>query len=145
LINFGHLESSLNPEPLFFVQQPDGVTGWAEIDRQAAFLKHIRLANPSLLVFATPNAGKRNPFLARKEGIMAGVFDICVIGVGMVAYIEFKGYAKSGNKGKLSNAQIEFGNRCVALQIPCACFYDPHAAVDWLKSVGFAARSSPLH
>jgi hypothetical protein len=132
------LETTLEPVPEFFVQAPDKRKDWAEIDRQATFLKLCRQAAPRVMVRATANAGKRNPRLAKKEGIVAGTFDlVCHFRAPQVAYIEFKGYTKAGRAGVLSPQQIEFGNRMTAFGIPVACFFDPYDAFDWLQHQGF--------
>lgn len=138
MIDWGGLETSLNPEPTFFVQAPDRRKDWAEIDRQATFFNVLRYSAPRLLVFANANAGKRNPRLAKKEGIRSGVFDVAVLWKPpLSAWVEFKGYDGRGRAGKLSDNQITFGNRCVELGIPCACFFDPYDAADWLREQGF--------
>jgi len=87
---------------------------------------------------AVPNAGKRNPAQARREGIVAGVFDtVWRWRRPLVAHIEMKGYDKRGRAGSLSVQQIEWGNRMVALGYPVACFFDPYAAVEWLRELRF--------
>jgi hypothetical protein len=135
------LDDDLAPVAQFFVQQPDGLKHWAEIDRQAAFLKMMRFSAPRVEVWANANAGKRAVWVARKEGIRSGVFDLSIAWMnGLTAYIEFKGYDKSGRPGKLSQNQIEFGNRLTELGYPVACFFCPHAAIDWLREQGFPVR-----
>ncbi|MXP42966.1 hypothetical protein [Allopontixanthobacter sediminis] len=137
-MNFADLETSLKPVPQFFVQAPDKRKDWPEVDRQATFFSTLRMAAPRLLVFANANAGKRSPRMARKEGILGGVFDVSIEWTRMLhAYVEFKGYDKSGRAGVLSPNQIDFGNRLVDLGIPCACFFDPYDAADWLREQGF--------
>ena len=132
------LESSLSPSPQFLVQAPDGRKDWTEIARQATFLRVMGLSAPRVLIFANANAGKRNPRQAKREGIRAGVFDIaCLWRAPVAAYIEFKGYSKAGRAGNLSDSQIEFGNRLTELGIPCACFFDPYDAANWLREQGF--------
>lgn len=137
-MDWGSIEYPINPEPAFYVQAPDGRKDWREIDRQATFLSVMRWSAPRVLVRATANAGKRNPRLARKEGIVSGVHDICAHWTGsLTAYIEFKGYDARGRAGELSEPQIRFGNRCVELGIPCACFFNPYDAAEWLREQGF--------
>lgn len=137
-MDWGSLECPLNPVPAFHVQAPDGRRDWPEIDRQATFRSVMRMAAPRLLIYANANAGKRNPARARKEGIRAGVFDITVVWQrALIAYIEFKGYDARGRAGSLSDEQITFGNRLVELGVPCACFFDPYDAADWLREQGF--------
>lgn len=137
------LETPLNQAPTFFVEEPDGRKDWAEIDRQATFFKLLRLTGPRVLAYPNVNAGKRNPRLARKEGIVAGVFDVtCAFRPSLTAWIEFKGYDKSGRAGKLSQSQIDFGNRLIDLGRPCACFFSPDCALGWLRELGFPIRSA---
>lgn len=38
--------------------------------------------------------------------------------------------------GKLSLAQIDFGNALVARGHRCACFFSPVAALEWLREQG---------
>ena len=137
-MNWSELETGLYEAPRFPVEAPDGRKDWPEIDRQVTFRRLIGTAAPRLLVFANANAGKRNPRLARKEGILGGVFDMTVLWRRQqIAYIEFKGYDARGRAGKLSQAQIDFGNRLVDLEVPCACFFSPYSAIDWLREQGF--------
>lgn len=138
MIDFSHLESPLEPIPAFPVQAPDGRNDWSEIDRQGTFLTAMRNSAPRVLVYPNANAGKRNPRTARREGIRAGVFDLtCIWKRETVAWIELKGYSKAGRPGSLSPQQIEFGNRLVDLGRPCACFFNPYDAVEWLREQGF--------
>lgn len=135
---WGSLEDELNPEPQFFVQAPDGRKDWPEIDRQATFRKVMRWAAPRVWLHANANAGKRNPALARKEGIVAGVFDLTAHWHGpLTAYIELKGFDARGRAGSLSDGQIRFGNRMVEMGVPCACFFNPYDAAEWLRGLGF--------
>ena len=134
------LETTLNPTPRFPVELPDGRKDWAEIDRQATLLGLMRTGGFKGLVFAIPNAGKRNPRLAKKEGIMGGVFDLQAWWTGGFASPEMKGYGKSGRAGSLSKPQIEWGNRMHDMGWPVACFFDPYNAYDWLRSVGAPLR-----
>lgn len=137
-MSWAALETPLDAGPAFLVEAPDGRKEWREIDRQVTFRHLMATAAPRLLVYANANAGKRNPRQARKEGILGGVFDITILWRRQaIAYIEFKGYDARGRAGKLSQAQIDFGNRLTALDVPCACFFSPYAAVDWLREQGF--------
>lgn len=131
-------EADLAPTPAFYVEQPDGRKDWPEIDRQATFFRLMRFAAPRVMVEANPLAGKRNPRLAKKEGVRAGKFDVtCRFEHPLIAWIEFKGFDSRGRPGKLSTAQIEFGNRVTQLGYPAACFFSPHRAVEWVRSLGF--------
>jgi hypothetical protein len=145
MTNWSALETPLSQEPAFFVQAPDGDKHLTELRRVQLFRTLMRYRAPRVMVYANANAGKRNPLQATREGVVAGVFDYTVVWRGLVCWIEFKGYSKAGRPGHLSASQVEFGNRLVALDMPCASFFDPHAAVDWLAGIGFpvaAARAA---
>lgn len=132
------LESSLHPEPVFHVEPPDGRKDWRELARQTTLFRVMRYAAPQVVLWGTANAGKRSPLQARREGIRAGVFDVQAVSEApLCAWIELKGYDARGRAGKLSDSQIEFGNRMSALGHHVACFFDPYAAVDWLRGLGF--------
>ena len=132
------LETPLAPFPRFYVEAPDGRKDWAELDRQAALFAAMHRLAPRVLGYAIPNAGKRNPGKARREGIMAGVFDTrWEWRAPLTAVIEIKGYDARGRPGKLSAAQIDYGNRMHDLGHHVACFFDPLAAVNWMRELGF--------
>lgn len=132
------LETTLDPVPEFLVEAPDGRKDRPELGRQVEFRRLMQALAPRVLVYANANAGKRNPAQARKEGILGGVFDLTVLWRrDLIAYVEFKGYDARGRAGHLSRNQIEFGNRLVELDIPCAAFFDPLSAVNWLRVQGF--------
>lgn len=139
MIPWADLECDLNPSPRFPVQEPDGRRDWGELARQATLFRLVHTAGPKVCGFPIPNAGRRNPRTARREGIMAGVFDTCwnADHPFMSAWIELKGYDRNGRPGKLSVPQIEWGNRMHMLGKPVACFFDPYAAVEWLRMLGF--------
>jgi hypothetical protein len=140
---FAHLEDDLSPIPVFPVEKPDGKRTWAEADRQATFRGRLRIIAPSLMVVANANAGKRVRHLAIKEGVRAGVFDMTVasgtVGGLFVAWPEFKGYDARGRAGTLSKSQIEWGNQMHRAGHHVACFFDPDAAVEWIRSIAPAA------
>jgi hypothetical protein len=141
-VTWADLETTLAPDPVFFVQAPDGRKDWAETPRQTTLFKTMRMAAPRVFGFPIPNAGKRNPRTARREGIMAGVFDtVWHWRDNLTAYVEIKGYTKAGRPGQLSDAQIDFGNRMTVLGYPVACFFDPFDAADWLREQGFPVGS----
>ncbi len=139
MASWADLECDLNPSPRFPVQEPDGQRDWSEIHRQATLFRLVRTAAPKVFGYAIPNAGKRNPATARREGIMAGVFDTAwnADHPFMTAWIEMKGYDGRGQPGKLSVPQIEWGNRMHMLGKPVACFFCPYAAAEWLRMLGF--------
>lgn len=137
-MNWAELESGLHDAPRFHVEAPDGRREWTEIERQVTFRRLMATAAPRLLVFANANAGKRNPRQAKREGILGGVFDLTILWRRQaIAYVEFKGYDARGRAGKLSQAQIDFGNRLADMDVPCACFFSPYSAIDWLREQGF--------
>ncbi len=139
MTDWGELESDLNPKPAFPVQAPDGKRDWTELQRQTTLFRLVHSAGPRVFGFAIPNAGKRNPMQARREGICAGAFDTCWHAETpfMTAWIELKGYTKAGRAGKLSPQQIDWGNRMHAMGKPVACFFDPYEALEWLRMLGF--------
>ena len=141
LDDFAAMDDPLNPVPRFPVGPPDGRKDWSEIDRQATLRSLVHIGGPSILFFAIPNAGKRNPAQAKKEGIMAGVFDMQAWWNRGFCSPEMKGYDSNGRPGKLSKPQIEWGNRMHDMGYPVACFFDPYAAYDWMQSVGAPLRN----
>jgi len=136
-VDWSDLESPLEPVPEFYVEPPDGRKDWREIDRQATFMRIMSFAASRVLVYANANAGKRARHVARKEGILSGVHDLTCVWKGRIAWIEMKGYDGRGRPGTLSHRQVEFGNRVTQLGWPCACFYSPYAAAEWLRDQGF--------
>lgn len=137
-IDWGEFESDLDPRPEFFVQAPDGRRDWSELKRQATLFRVMRHHGPRVRGHAVPNAGKRNPQQAIREGIKSGVFDTSwAWRRPLVAWIELKGYDKRGQPGSLSRQQIEWGNSMHALGYPVACFFDPYDAANWLRELGF--------
>lgn len=128
---------SRTPVALFPVEPPDGRRDWTEAARQTVFFSRLRMAAPSLKAWHTPNEGRRNPMKALASGIVGGVFDVSVAsGPNMPrqrAEIELKGYDARGRAGSLSPAQIDWGNVMHAAGHPVACFFDPDAAIAWLR------------
>lgn len=133
---FAHLEVPLREGPLFPVEPPDGRRNVPEIDRQVALFRDMRMLAPEVLGFAIPNAGKRNPSKARREGILAGVFDTEWRWRGGSAFVELKGYSADGRPGRLSQEQIDFGNRLHRMGHPVGCFFTPALAVQFLRDAG---------
>ena len=127
---------------------------WPELARQAAFIAFIRKSQPQLFAYALTNAGKRGPKAiaqAKAEGLIPGVFDTLVCwdvrtgnpdAPATVAWIEWKGFDKTGRPGKLSPAQIEFGNRKHRMGLSVACFYTVKGALQWLASLGAPIRGA---
>lgn len=154
---FADLESSLRPVPLFHVEQTGKATGdprlWPEIERQAAFVSFIRKTQPQLQAFSNANDGKRGPKAqrdAKRLGLTPGVFDVTVLwdysqntnpaNPISMAFVEFKGFDKNGRPGKLSDAQIEWGNAAHAKGHKVACFFSAKSAIEWLASIGAPVR-----
>lgn len=147
------LEAPLDEKPLFFVEAPDGRKELAEIDRQVMFRKYLANLAPAVSVYANANAAKRGfkaQAQAKKEGIRAGVFDLtcawdinasmipdCAVSV---CWVEMKGYNSAGHPGKLSRAQIEWGNEMFRKGHKVACFFSGKSAFDWMAGLGAPIR-----
>lgn len=130
-------DTGVKERPLFFVQPPDGRRDWAEKSRQTVMFREMRKRAPAVEGFHIPNAGKRNPMLALAAGIKAGPFDTEWSWKSRrTAWVELKGYDARGDAGTLSIDQIRWGNRMLAMGHDVACYFDPHDAVDWLRSIG---------
>lgn len=147
---FDHLEAPLDEKPLFFVEAPDGRKDLSELDRAVIFRRYLSTLAPAVMLYPNANAGRRNPMQARREGIVAGVFDYtaawdiadstladCDVSV---CWVELKGYDKSGRPGKLSQAQIEWGNAMHRRGHKVACFFSGKSAFDWMSSLGAPIR-----
>lgn len=142
MTTWADLEQDLATEPLFPVEAPDGRKDWPEIRRQRALINELAMIAPTVFVFAVPNAGKRNPRKAKQEGIMGGVFDLVLCWGGRhVAWVEMKGYTAAGRPGKLSQPQIDWGNRMARLGHDVAMFFTPAACVEWLRGIGCPMRT----
>lgn len=139
-MNWADLETSLAEDPLFRVEQPDGRKALTELHRVTMLRKLVRECAPGVSVHAIPNAGKRGPKAQRQakaEGMIPGVFDLCFTwSGGCVCWIEMKGYDASGRAGKLSQAQVDWGNRHFRMGHDVACFFSPEKALDWLRGCG---------
>jgi hypothetical protein len=128
------------PSPLFRSDPPGGGVA-PELRRQTIFFRDMRMLAPEVLIYANANAGKRNPTKARQEGVVAGIFDIAARWQGGGAEIELKGWQPGAKRwGKLSDAQIRWGNRMHRLEHQVACFYDPIEAMLWLRDLGAPVR-----
>jgi len=153
LADLDALETDLAPVPLFPVEEPSKPGPdprlWPEIERQKAFIAYLRKTSPKLIAFAIPNAGKRSQWAATRvkaEGLMPGAFDTVVAWdwrestendpARSVAWIEWKGMDARGRPGRLSPAQIDFGNALVERGHAAACFYTVKPALLWLRSLG---------
>ncbi len=130
------LSEDLHEQPIFPVEAPDGRRDMTEIARQVSLFRDMHMLAPEVLGFAIPNAGKRNPVQARKEGILAGVFDTEWRWNHGSAFIELKGYDARGRAGKLSPAQIAFGNKLHRMGHRVGCFFTPALAIQFLRDAG---------
>lgn len=143
------LESPLAAPPEFLVEGPDGRKDLPELERQKTFVSWLRKKCPHIVVCAIPNAGKRGQKAmnqARAEGMVLGAFDTFIAWdyrqatspdcPRSIAFIEWKGYEASGRAGKLSQAQIDFGNSLHRKGHAVACFFSARSAVEWLRGLG---------
>ncbi|NML93785.1 hypothetical protein [Novosphingobium olei] len=143
-MQWADLESALDASPLFPVERPDGRKHLSELARVIEFRDLVRTCTRGVHVHAIPNAAKRGfkaQAQAKKEGMVAGVFDLCVTWQPRgnsrgVAWPEFKGYDASGKAGSLSQAQIDWGNAHFRMGHAVACFFSPERALEWLASHG---------
>ena len=75
------------------------------------YLDILQLQGKILTYFAIPNGGKRDAKTAsimKREGVRAGVSDLCIISKDKVVFIEMKKDDKT--KSRLSKSQIDFQN-----------------------------------
>lgn len=145
------LESPLREEPEFPVEEPDGRKELSELDRQAWVVAYMRRTQPHIVCYATPNAGKRGfkaQAQAKKEGLLAGVFDLTFAwdvqhaaeDRPTICWAEMKGYDASGRPGQLSNPQIEWGNTMHRKGYAVACFFSAQSVIRWLGELGAPLR-----
>jgi len=143
-------EDPLYAQPAFPVEQPDGRKDLSEHARQSWFVSFMRKTQPHIECHANMNHGKRNQIYAAKEGLKAGVFDMFVgwdyrltpqVPVTSV-FVEFKGYSKAGQAGKLSQDQIDWGNAMAAKGFPVACFFSAKSVIAWLEQLGAPLRKA---
>lgn len=139
-MQWADLETELHADPLFPVEKPDGRKHLSELARVIELRGLVRNCGRGIHVHAIPNAGKRGlkaQAQAKKEGMVAGVFDLCVTWPGRgAAWIEMKGYDASGRAGQLSQAQIDWGNDHWRMGHAVACFFSPERALEWLREQG---------
>lgn len=135
--------------PLFYCQPapvpPEDRAKWPEAYRQAAFVAWIRKNNPDMVVFSIANEAKRSTFAGqrmKRTGLTPGMADIACLWDGGMAFIEFKGFDKTGRPGKLSAQQVETLNRIHRNGHPVAMFYTAEAARGWLRDLGAPIRGT---
>jgi hypothetical protein len=131
------LDDPLDEAPHFYVEPVSKLCRISEITAAVIFRRMMRTYAPTCQIFANANAGKRNPWMARREGILAGVFDYCITWpIGGIAWVELKGHSKRWRAGKLSDAQIRWGNHAQRHGQKVACFFEPASALAWLRDQG---------
>jgi len=119
---FAHLASDLHEEPIFPVGPKDRDTA-AEVVRQFTFRKLLRDIAPGVTSWAVPNAAKRGQWAqqqAKREGMVAGVFDEHYAWNHGIAFLEWK-----DGKGVLSQAQVDWGNAMHRRGFRVACVRTP--------------------
>jgi hypothetical protein len=145
------LESPLREAPEFPCEKPDGRKDLPELDRQAWVVAYMRRSQPHIVCYATPNAAKRGfkaQSQAKKEGLLAGVFDLTFCwdvkhaedGRPTICFAEMKGYDASGRVGKLSQEQIDWGNKMHRNGHAVACFFSAQSVIRWLAELGAPLR-----
>ena len=107
-----------------------------EHELQANLIEYLRLkGRKDIYAFAIPNAGKRSPRMGRrlkKEGMRAGVADVCIMMLGgRVIWVELK-----TEKGRASAAQKSFRAICAALDHPYLMPRTLEQAITVLKQLG---------
>ncbi|BEV00095.1 hypothetical protein [Novosphingobium olei] len=138
-MQWADLESALDAPPRFFVQEPDGVRTWSEDERCRTFVTLLHRGKRGPINFHhIKNEGRYNHALAKRIGVYAGVMDYRIDAERpLSAILEFKGYDRRGRPGKLSQAQIDYGNSMLDMGWLVACYFDPYDAFDWLRRNGF--------
>jgi len=103
---------------------------------QVMVMQHLGLhAVKEAYWLAVPNAARRSMGLAarmKKEGMRAGVADICImLGDGRVVWLELK-----TAKGKQTSDQLEFQKVCEALGHPYLLAHSLDEAMNGLRAAG---------
>lgn len=119
---FDALETPLKAEPRFTVEPTDKGLA-SEIERQTSFLALLRIAAPSVMVWAVPNGhnrGVKDRVKAKKEGLKAGVPDLTIVWNHGVAFMEFKAGRTDpdANQIDLLNYLQDAGHRCAVVRTP---------------------------
>ena len=132
------MDTPLDAQPRFPVEPRDRQPG-SEVERQAAFRKLLRAVGPSVMSWAVPNAGKRGlaaQARAKKEGMTAGVHDEHYAWPGGFACLEWK-----DGTGRLSQAQIDWGNAMIDRGFRVACVRTPEFALSLFREWGAPVRN----
>lgn len=110
-----------------------------EQERQTTFLAMLRMAAPTVLVWAVPNGhnrGLKDRVKAKKEGLKAGVPDLTLCWNHGVAFIEFK-----NGKGDAEPNQVDHLNYLVDCGHRCAVVRTPEFALSLLAEWGAPVRA----
>lgn len=106
-----------------------------EVDIQATFRKRCYYSAPTVQIVAIPNAARRTQWevnRAKKEGLRTGFPDVMCLWAGSgVCFIEFK-----SAKGRLSDHQIEWGQRLVECGHQYAVCRSADEAMVYLRACG---------
>jgi hypothetical protein len=124
----------MSTQYLFPVDPPSVADSGDEVGIQTRFRTRMKMAAPSVRLFAIPNAGKRTAWSAmqvKREGLVTGFPDIGCHWEGGIAFVEFK-----TRTGALSNDQIRELNQLHANGHPCGVFRSADTAIAWLRSLG---------
>lgn len=111
----------------------------------AQYLDTVSRGGRAFYWFHVPNGGHRQITVARHmkaQGVKAGVWDCLLVGGGGVLFlIELKCEGRQGEKaGGLSDAQVDFRDKLVALGVPADHFataYSVDEVETQLKTWGF--------
>lgn len=135
---FDALDEPLKAEPRFTVEPTDKGLA-SEIERQTSFLGLLRIAAPSVVVWAVPNGhnrGVKDRVKAKKEGLKAGVPDLTIVWNHGIAFMEFK----AGSTKPDAN-QIDLLNYLQGAGHHCAVVRTPEFALQLLADWGAPVRS----
>lgn len=98
--------------------------------------------HPLAIAYHVPNGGKRHIAVAKmlkKFGTLAGVPDwACINGDGKPCFLELK-----DDKGKQSNAQVEFECACEAINVPYEVARTPEIIRDFFIKHGIVRDPRP--
>lgn len=136
---FDHLETPLDEQPLFIIEQPDS-DRTSEMDRQARFIAQLRKRNPAIQVIAIPNAAARGQKAlnqVRREGAVWGAPDLIVLQDGKAAFIEFK-----NGTAMPKQHQTDCLNALTRNGFPCGVFRTAEGAICWLRAQGFEVSAA---